>query len=230
MKTSLRKNPRRGRWSVGELANLRDLYGVRSLGAIARTLGRPVPSVSKMAERLFRGPRKHGPWSASETQALKRYLGVSTTLQISKILRRSESEVQAKISSLGQGSHSGSWNREEIQQLKALYGSRADEDLAKILGRPLVAIRRQASSLRLAKDKVFLRQSAAESSRMPRWAREEEATLAKLYPDHSNLEIARILKRSVKSVVSKAHDLQLKKDPGRLVEMGRENVSLREDR
>ena len=40
-------------------------------------------------------------------------------------------------------------------------------------------------------------------------------------------DIALKLDRSVKSVVSKAHNLGLKKDPDRLREMGRENVSLR---
>ena len=51
--------------------------------------------------------------------------------------------------------------------------------------------------------------------------------LGDLYPRCSNLEIAQKLQRSVKSVVSKAHHLGLKKDPVRLQEMGRENVSLR---
>ena len=40
-------------------------------------------------------------------------------------------------------------------------------------------------------------------------------------------EAARRLGRSVKSVVSKAHHLGLRKNPERLVEMGRENVGLR---
>ena len=45
----------------------------------------------------------------------------------------------------------------------------------------------------------------------------------------SNLELARTLGRSVKSVVSKAHNLGLKKDRERLRQMGRENVRLRYD-
>ena len=43
----------------------------------------------------------------------------------------------------------------------------------------------------------------------------------------ADVEIAQELRRSVKSVVSKAHHLGLKKHPVRLKEMGRENVSLR---
>ena len=51
--------------------------------------------------------------------------------------------------------------------------------------------------------------------------------LRELYPKSKNLEIARQLNRSVKSMVSKAHNLGLKKDRERLREMGRENVRLR---
>ena len=47
------------------------------------------------------------------------------------------------------------------------------------------------------------------------------------YPFRPNLEIARDLNRTVKSVVSKAHNLGLKKSSDRLREMGRENVSQR---
>ena len=47
------------------------------------------------------------------------------------------------------------------------------------------------------------------------------------YPVKSNLELARDLGRSVKSVVSKAHHMGLKKSSERLRNMGRENVSLR---
>jgi hypothetical protein len=62
---------------------------------------------------------------------------------------------------------------------------------------------------------------------MPRWTEEEIAKLRDMYPGESNLHIAQVLARSVKSIVSKAHNMGLKKDPSRLREMGRENVSLR---
>jgi len=43
----------------------------------------------------------------------------------------------------------------------------------------------------------------------------------------AGVELARRLGRSVKSVVSKAHNLGMKKSDDRLREMGRENVSVR---
>jgi len=65
---------------------------------------------------------------------------------------------------------------------------------------------------------------------MPRWTDEELDLLRDLYPRVPNLEIAQKLNRSVKSVVSKAHHLGLKKELERLQEMGRQNVSLRYQR
>ena len=84
----------------------------------------------------------------------------------------------------------------------------------------------------LSKDKAFLRKVSGGkgSTRMPRWTGAELEVLHDLYPRQSNLEIAKKLNRSVKSVVSKAHHLGLKKDPARLKEMGQENVRLRYDR
>jgi len=62
---------------------------------------------------------------------------------------------------------------------------------------------------------------------MPRWKAEELEILKGTYSSQSNIEIARQLGRSVKSVVSKAHQLRMKKSSERLREMGRENVSVR---
>ena len=80
----------------------------------------------------------------------------------------------------------------------------------------------------MAKDKTFIRMLNGEgSTRMPRWAAEELEALKRDYARRSNLEIARRLGRSVKSIVSKAHHLRLKKSFERLRDMGRKNVSLR---
>ena len=62
---------------------------------------------------------------------------------------------------------------------------------------------------------------------MPRWDGPAIEALKEFYPKMSNLDLALKLNRSVKSVVSKAHNLGLKKEVERLREMGRENVSLR---
>lgn len=219
---------RKGRWTRAELDRLRDSYGLRADEAIARELGRSAQSVRKMADELFREACNNGPWTASDIQQLKRYLGASTPQTIARILGRDLAQVEAQIFELGRIQQNTRWTREENNELRRLYGTRSDADLAVIFGRTTEAVERQASKLCLAKDKAFLRRLAGEgATRMPRWSEEELAQLRELYPSMANLEIAQRLNRSVKSVVSKAHHMGLKKDLERLQKMGRENVRLR---
>ncbi|MEW6073873.1 MAG: hypothetical protein AB1726_14935 [Planctomycetota bacterium] len=220
--------PRRGRWSQAEQARLRELYGLRDDAAIARELNRPVSSVRRMAERLFPLRKSTGPWAAAEIENLKRYLGATTPEVIARVLGRDVREVEERILDLGRICRDGSWTREEIVELKRIYGTRTDEDLSRIFGRSLEAIQNAAIEHALAKDKAFVRRLAGESStHMPRWSTPELDFLRREYPFLPNLDIAKKLNRSVKSVVSKAHNLGLKKSPQRLCQMGRENVSLR---
>ena len=207
---------------------MKELYGLRDDASIARDLNRPVNSVRRMAEKLFPMGTKTGPWTATEVLELKRYLGAASHEVIARILGRSVDEVKTQITELGRIKHDGSWTREEIAEFKRIYGTRTDEDLSRIFGRTLTDVRELAKEHALAKDKAFIRKLSGEAStRMPRWTQEELEILRRDYPIQSNLEIARKLNRSVKSVVSKAHNLGLKKSSERLRRMGRENVSLR---
>ncbi len=205
-----------------------ELYGLRDDAQIARELNRPVQSVRKMAESLFPTRKRTGPWSAKEVQNLKKYLGATTEETIARILGRPVDEVRRQITDLGRLQTNARWTSKEIAQFKRLYGTRTDDDLALIFGRPIKAIRQLAEKHALAKDKAFLRRVNGEAAtRMPRWTDAELAKLKEMYPRQSNLVIAQALKRSVKSVVSKAHNLGLKKAPERLEEMGRQNVQHR---
>jgi len=60
-----------------------------------------------------------------------------------------------------------------------------------------------------------------------RWHPDELALLQELYPDTSNLFLARRLRRSLAGVISMAFKLGLKKKPERLTEMGRKNIAKR---
>lgn len=201
---------------------------MRDDASIARELKRPVSSIRRMAEKLFTGPARNGPWTAPEVLELRRYLGATSPEVIARILGRPESEVQERILELGRIQKHGEWSREELAELKRIYGTRTDEDLSRVFSRPVSDIRKVAEELALAKDKAFVRKLVGEAAtRMPRWRNEELEILARDYPVLSNLELARSLGRSVKSVVSKAHHLGLKKSEERLRTMGRENVSLR---
>ena len=220
--------PRRGRWSQAEQARLKELFGLRDDAAIARELSRPISSVRRMAEKLFPLGSRTGPWTAEEVGRLKRYLGATSEEVIARVLGRRVEEVKKQIIELGRIRRNGLWTRDEVADFKRFYGTRSDEDLARIFGRSLAEIKRLAEEHALAKDKAFVRRMNGEAStRMPRWKPEELELLRREYSLRSNLEIARRLNRSVKSVVSKAHNLGLKKSSERLRMMGRENVSLR---
>jgi len=181
-----------------------------------------------MAEKLFPLRSRTGPWTAREVLDLKKYLGATTPEVIARVLGREIEEVERQIIELGRVKRDGSWTREEVAELKRIYGTRTTSDLERIFGRGGEEIERIAGDLALAKDKAFVRKLSGESStRMPRWTAEELEILKRDYASRANLDIARELDRSVKSVVSKAHNLGLKKSSERLRAMGRENVSLR---
>jgi len=222
---------RKGPWAQTEIERIKRLYGIRTDGVIARQLNRSVESVRRMAKRVFSGDARIGPWSAKEVQALKNYLGAASMETVSMILRRTPAEIQRKVKELEGLVKSREWTPEDFQDLKRLYGTRFNSDLVLILGRPEAEIVSKATTLCLSKDKAFQRRSGATGAvKMPRWSPETVKNLKALYPEADNLEIAKTLGRSVKSVVSKAHDLGLKKSPKRLEEMGRENVRIRYDR
>jgi hypothetical protein len=225
--------PRRGRWSQAEIARLKDLYGRKPLGQISKELNRPTASIERMAESLFPPGDRDGPWDDAEADRLKRYLGVCDVDTIARIFARTTESVEAHLEALDRNQVERPWSQEELSDLKRLHGTRTDRDIARVFQRPVSSVSAKAAELCLAKDKAFVRKTAdqhAAPTRMPRWSADEIETLRGLYAQNSNLDIAQKLARSVKSVVSKAHSLGLRKDHSRLVEMGIKNVSLRYDR
>ena len=114
------------------------------------------------------------------------------------------------------------------QLLKELHGTRTNEDLEVCLQRSRQEIASMAARLCLSKDKRFVKSRTQEQrQRMPRWTPAEIERLAALYPDRQNLEVARLLQRSVASVANKAHQLGLVKNDELLARIGRANVALR---
>lgn len=220
--------PRRGRWSQAEINRLRELYGFRDEAAIAHELNRPEASVRKMAAEIFNAPTRSGPWSAEEIAELRRYIGGTAYDVIARKLGRSAEEVAQQIDEMRKVQQVGRWTQEEIADFKRLYGTRTDEDLALIFGRTLESVKRLGERYCLAKDKAFVRKlTGSAATRMPRWDKAAIDQLRDLYPKTANLDLALKLNRSVKSIVSKAHNLGLKKEVERLREMGRENVGMR---
>jgi hypothetical protein len=208
------------------------MYGLKSAEYISKELNRPTASIQKMAEAIFPIATRTGPWTAPEVQRMKQYLGICEVEVIARIFGRSIGDIQGQIEELDKRRVDTPWSQEEIVEFKRMYGTRTDMDIARVFGRAEDSIQAKADELCLAKDKAFVRKISGEetSTPMPRWSAAEIERLRGMYSDHSNLEIAQALNRSVKSVVSKAHNIGLKKDPQRLKEMGRQNVSLRYNR
>lgn len=124
-----------------------------------------------------------------------------------------------------QTSLTSDWSPDEVLYLRRKYGSTPDAKLARRLGRSQAAIARKAKALALSKNKA-----AFKGATMPRWTKEQIATLVRMHPSESNRAIALHLGRSEKSVSSMAAKMGLKKDARRLAQMGIENVALRRRR
>lgn len=188
--------------------------------------------VRAKAEEILSREEVTGPWSAEDVETLRRYLGGVETKLLARMLGRTLEDLETKLVELATTLEDTPLTGPELIRFKRQFGTRSDEDLSIIHGRTLDRIRAEATRLCLSKDKAYMRRktSGNERTRMPRWTEPELQILRQLYPAESNLQIAQQLGRSVKSVVSKAHNLGLKKDKARLEEMGRQNVRLRYDR
>tara|TARA_R110000822_G_scaffold120633_6_gene254166 strand:- start:42 stop:413 length:372 start_codon:yes stop_codon:yes gene_type:complete len=117
------------------------------------------------------------------------------------------------------------WTLDDLALLRMRFGSWPNAKLSLYLDRDIAEVQAKAEELMLAKNKaVFAGRS------MPRWAPAELDILRDLYHEKTNEEIARILKRSLKSVSSKASKLGLKKEREQLSTMGRNNRALRRPR
>lgn len=222
-------------WSTADTEHLLENFGEKDHRVLAREIGCTADELHAEARRVY-GARnvelKTGPWSAEELKSLKRYLGAVEVDLIARMIGRSTDSIESKLVELAANLKDEALETRAHVDFKRLYGTRADEDLALIFERRLEVIRALAAELCLSKDKGFMRRRAGQGGRtkMPRWSAEELEQLREIYPTLSNLDIAKELGRSVKSIVSKAHSLRLKKDKARLRKMGQENVQLRHDR
>ena len=111
------------------------------------------------------------------------------------------------------------WTQKDVLFLRMNYSHQQNGFIATRLWCKVEDVVKKADELTLKKDKRWF-----PGTRMPRWTDKDLAKLRKLYPTVSNLNLARIFKRSAKSIVSIAKRMDLKKGHERLVQMGRENA------
>jgi len=218
---------RRGNWSVEELQRLRRLLPRRGVADAARLLRRSPESVRRRALALFAGQARRAGWTPDDDIALRQSWGALEPRLLAATLARSVQEVQRRAQQLRAELRTDAWSRAEERLLKQLYGTRRDEDLEVCLQRPRSEIARVAARLCLSKDKRFAKVATAVRQRMPRWVPADVELLCRLYPERPNLEVARLLHRSVASVANKANLLGLRKSASLLARIGRANVAAR---
>ncbi len=220
--------PRRGNWSTQELERLESLYPRSSEAQAARILGRSVETLRRKAEELFQRPNTHGPWTDEEDRRLRQAYGLLTAAALSLVLARSQRDVRERVRQLRTQLRRGPWTSREQQLLKKVYGTRSDYNLIACLSRRKDEILRMAGRLRLSKDKRFLAAAKSRVPRnMPRWSPAEVQRLRLLYPHMDNLELARLMGRSVASIANKANQLRMGKTPALRERIGRRNVAAR---
>lgn len=217
---------RRGFWTVQELARLRELFPRHGVWATAELLHRSEDSVRRKAVLLLGRELKREQWTDAEDKELRRSWGAIDPKMLGQILGRTMADVLRRATRLRDQFNQGAWTRAEVAMLKDLYGTRTDVDLEVSLLRPKHEIAAVARRLCLAKDKRFQKRCQGDcTARMPRWTEASVARLRELYSEHDNLKVAQALGRSVASVANKASQLGLKKGPGLLARIGRNNVA-----
>ncbi|MBL8730967.1 MAG: hypothetical protein JNN13_01185 [Planctomycetes bacterium] len=226
---------RRGNWSVQELERLRQLLPRRGVASTAHLLRRTEDCVRRKAEELLKVPARRGRWTASDDARLQESWGAVEPRLLAIMLGRPSAVVQERADALRADRRSGPWSREEVLRLKELYGTRLDHDLEVCLQRAGDDIGRMAARYCLAKDKRFAASAAGGGTDkvararqpMPRWSADQIERLRQVYADRDNLEVARLLGRTVASVANKANLLGLRKSATLLADLGRLNVAIR---
>lgn len=174
---------------------------------------------------------KMGPWSEEEIHSLRMYYGADDVSALGTVLRRTIVDIELKVSvlRLQANGNSDALSGEELVRFKDSYGRRDSVALVVMFDRDMHYLEALATQLSLSKDKAFVR-SRGGITRMPRWSSDEIERLKRDYVWKPNARIARELGRSLKSVVSKAFQMDLKKGEARLCQMGRQNVQKRHNR
>lgn len=228
----------RGRWSRADLFEFERLFGTRPLPEIAKRLCRPVATLRKLADKHFPLVRHAIVWTLEhEERFTVLYGAIDDDLEtVARALRVPVTKVDEERAARLRDRASKPWTLEDDAFLKKYFSSRTTFALSVVLSRFEPDIEARATHFALSKDKAFVARLRRELATgyggsthtpMPRWTKAEIRVLRERYADTSNVELARELKKSQKSVVSKAHHLGLKKSAERLAAMGSENVALR---
>ncbi len=239
---------KRGSWSFEELAKLRASFGRRPVEQLARELRRSVAALRERAHKSLARAERPGPLDTQDEATLAQMVGVASLDDMVLVLARAEAQIVGVLLAWRERRRGGRWTQRELAYLRVFGSKRPLWALELVTGRGARALLDRLDKLCLGfdrtmsevplpclgemgpghdRDEKVVVLTPARSRRMPRWTSSDVERLRVLYPLRSNIEVARALDRSVKSVRAKALQLGLKKTKGRLEAMGRENVRLR---
>ena len=210
-------------WSAKELADLKNLYPVRTNQALARHFGRSEMSITTKAnhlhltKQLTTTRRKNRPWSDLEVGLLKQlYPDTSLEEIAAELVGRSILAVQEKALLLGLR-RLRPWTAEEISLLRKLWPNTEYSDIATRLNRSIQGIKAKGYKLGLPRRKANSptpgHSGHKKRTRPPvhPWSTDEIKCLKHLYPSTPIKEIARHLEnRTEAAIISKACSLGLR--------------------
>lgn len=167
-------------------------------------------------------------WQQVEDEFLRKHYSTMRAADIAQHLGRGATSVHVRARQLGiplaesYGARQIRWSAADERMLRKYYGKMVIEDLADQLGRSVKAVHAHARDLGLS-----LR--AANPALPQLWTSKEDATLRRLFQIRTNPQIAELLGRPLRSVISRAKKLGLKKErPGFKEWTAREDGQLRQ--
>lgn len=194
-------------WSEEDDRMLRELYGTMPYAQVAERLGRSVASVTGHAAFLgIAHSRTWEPWEPKEDKLLRSLYGQMPNVEVARRMNRSEDAVIIRAGKLGlTRGITPPWSTKEDALLKQLHRAGTSyDDIARAIGRTRNAVSGRVMKLGLV---------ATQPMRAPRWTKQEENVLRKLYGMVRNREIAARLGRTLASVGLKARELGLAGPP-----------------
>jgi hypothetical protein len=167
----LRVPVRRGDWTEGDDARLRESWGAVDPRLLGPMLGRPVPEVKRRAVQL-RERLGNGSWTRAEIQLLKHLYGTRSDRDLEVCLLRTESDIAATASRLclakdkrfvantarnGEGLRHEErramprWTTAQIVRLRSLYADHDNLTVAREIGRTVTSVANKGNQLGLKK-------------------------------------------------------------------------------
>lgn len=101
-----------------------------------------------------------------------------------------------------------SWTPEEDTQLRDLYPHKTSSEIALALGRNSGSVESRAKKLGIKKDLTYKRSFDRNDS----WLEEEDSILTEKYGVENNVELSKLINKSVSSIRNRAIQLSLKKE------------------